>query len=112
MAKTIKFKWEKDNREYTLEFTRDTAARLEGAGFRVSDLDDKPNIMLPLLWRGAFLAHHKKTKDEDIEEIYKSIVDKEGLLKRLGEMYRDTTDTLVEEPDEGGEGNIEWEASW
>lgn len=112
MAKTISFKWDKDGREYTLAYTRDTAARIENAGFRASEIEDKMNVMLPLLWRGAFLANHGKTKEETIDEIFNSITDKEGLYKKLAEMYRETIETLFDEPEEGAKGNITWEASW
>ena len=112
MAKTISFKWDKDGRTYTLEFTRTTAGRLEKAGFKASEIEDNMNWMLPILWKCAFLAHHSDAKDETVEEIFNSITNKKDLYNRLAEMYGETLESLFAEPEEGAEGNITWEASW
>lgn len=111
MAKTLKFKGN-DGREYTLEFTRDSIRSMERSGFVISEIDSKPMTVLPRLFSGAFLAHHKFVKQETIDEIYKKLTKKSELIEKLAEMYNETIESLVEEPDEGDEGNIEWEASW
>lgn len=111
MAKTLKFKGN-DGREYTLEFTRDSIRSMERGGFVISEIDSKPMTVLPRLFSGAFLAHHKFVKQETIDEIYAKLKHKSELIEKLAEMYNETIESLVEEPDEGDEGNIEWEASW
>lgn len=111
MSKQLKFKGN-DGREYTLEFTRDSIRTMERNGFVIGEIDSKPMTVLPQLFRGAFLANHKFTKVETIDEIYAKLTRKSELIEKLAEMYNETIDTLVEEPEEGGEGNIEWETSW
>lgn len=112
MAKQIKFKWEKDGRDYTLEYTRDTIRRMERAGFVINEIDAKPMTILPQLFAGSFLANHSKTKQETIDEIYKSFTNKDKLIEKLAEMYNETIESLMDEPEEGAEGNIEWETTW
>jgi len=111
MAKTLKFKGN-DGRDYVLEFTRDSIRTMERGGFVISEIDSKPMTVLPRLFSGAFLAHHKFVKQDTIDEIYAKLKNKSELIEKLAEMYNETIESLVEEPDEGDEGNIEWEASW
>lgn len=63
-----------------------------------------------MLFAGAFIANHKKTKQETIDEMYRSLPDKEGLLTTLITMYNETASTLFDDPDEDDEGNASWKA--
>ena len=107
MSKQIKFKY--DGLEYTLEYSRATAQQIEKAGFSLEQLQVQPNVQIPLLIQGAFLAHHRRIKDETMNAIIKRLAGKEELIAKLVEMYADTTQTLFDDPDEG---NLEWEANW
>ena len=107
MSKQIKFKYE--GLEYTLEYSRATAQQVEKAGFSLEQLQVQPNVQIPLLIQGAFLAHHRRIKDETMNAIIKRLAGKEELIAKLVEMYADTTQTLFDDPDEG---NLEWEANW
>lgn len=109
MAKQLKFRY-KDN-DYVLEFNRKTVSTLERNGFKVKELFDFPNVNLPLLWAGAFLANHKRTKREVIDEIFENIPDKENIISKLYEMYLEPTEALFDEP-ENEEGKIEWETTF
>lgn len=109
MAKTITLTYK--DATYTLEFTRRTVARLEANGFVLNEIGDKPATMIPLLYEGAFLAHHKMANNEIIWEIYDTIPDKEGLMKKLAEMYAEPLEALFEEPEEN-EKNATWGANW
>lgn len=109
MAKTIKLTY--DNNVYVLEYNRSTARTLERAGFSLNELSEKPVTMVPMLFQGAFLAHHRKVKSALIDEIMENTPNKDDLIGKLTEMYADTVNTVLEEPAES-EGNSSWEASW
>lgn len=47
---------------YTLEFTRKTIELMEKNGFVAADMERKPMTLLPALFAGAFLAHHRFEK--------------------------------------------------
>ena len=96
------------NKEYNLTFTRLIVRQMEQQGFDLQAIDRKPMTMIPMLWEGAFLAHHPKMKRDLKDEIYKSISDKRGLIGALGELYFDTLNTLMDDAPEN-EGNATWE---
>lgn len=109
MAKQIRF--ERDGKEYTLEFTRKSIETMERQGFVASDIVDKPMTTLPALFAGAFLAHHRYIKKELVDEIYSKMTNKQDLLSKLAEMYNEPIQALMEEP-EDAVGNVNWEASF
>lgn len=109
MAKQIRFTY--DDVDYTLEFTRKSVERMENTGFVISEVFEKPMTLLPALFAGAFLAHHRYVKRDVIDKIYDSLPDKQDLIGKLAEMYNEPIAALLDEP-EVEEGNVEWEASW
>lgn len=109
MAKQLIFNFE--GKEYTLEYTRRTVAEMEKKGFIASDITDKPMTTLPALFAGAFLAHHRFTKEDEINTIYSKLTKKEELIGALAEMYNEPIMALVEEPEEE-KGNVNWTATW
>ena len=109
MAKQLKINY--NDKEYTLEFTRKTVAQMEGNGFVAADVEIKPMTTLPLLFEGAFLAHHRWVKKDVIDEIFDHITNKEDLIGKLAEMYAEPILSLVEDPEES-EGNASWTTSW
>lgn len=109
MAKTLTIKY--NDSEYTLEFTRKSIEILEKRGFKITDIQDKPVSTLPMLFAGAFIAHHKFAKPEVIEEIFSKLKNKEELLGKLAEMYNEPILAMMDEPEES-EGNLDWETSW
>jgi len=109
MAKQITFEFEGKN--YTLEFTRKSIETMERQGFVIGDIVDKPMLTLPALFAGAFLAHHRFMKRNEIDAIYEKMTNKEELLQKLAEMYNEPLEALMEEPEEN-EGNVEWGANW
>jgi len=108
MAKTITVNFE--GNEYTLEFTRKTIELMEKQGFDISAISSKPMTMIPSLFKGAFLAHHRFVKDEVVDKILGQMKDKMALLEKLAEMYNEPMETLLADND--SEGNAEWGASW
>lgn len=109
MAKQLRFTY--DGKDYTLEFTRRTVMEMEKKGFIASNITDKPMTMLPALFAGAFLAHHRWVKEDVINDIYSKLTNKEDLIGKLTEMYNEPIMALVEEP-ENIEGNLDWTATW
>lgn len=98
----IKFQY--DNIDYKLGFTRRTALATEKLGFVVTKLDELPLNASWALFKGAFMMNHPMTNDDKIAEIFGKISDKEGLTKALYEEYMLSLSTLAGE----SEGNVEW----
>ena len=98
-------------KKYTLEFNRDAIRQMEGDGFVITDIETKPVSTIPELFAGAFIAHHATTARETIDEMFSKTPHKGELLKKLGEMYAEQLESLMDEP-EADEGNLEWGASW
>lgn len=109
MAKQITFSY--DGKDYTLEFTRRTVRQLEGNGFNVDNIVDRPLSVCTELFAGAFLANHRATPKATIEEIFAAMPNKEELIQKLAEMYAEPVNALLAEP-EDGEKNVSWAASW
>lgn len=107
MSKQLRFNFE--DKEYILEYTRKSVEVMERAGFKASEFMDKPMTYLPMLFAGAFRAHHPSVKQEVIDRIFAKLKNKGELLNKLTDMYNDPIMALMEEPDEG---NVEWTTSW
>lgn len=107
MAKQLTFTF--NGKDYTLEFTRNSVRQMEKDGFIASEIDSKPMTVLPALFAGAFLAHHRFEKKAVIDEIYSKLKDKQLLIERLAEMYNEPISSLLDEPEEG---NLDWTPNW
>lgn len=98
---------------YTLEYTRKTVEMMEKSGFVAADMDRKPMTMLPALFAGAFLAHHRFVKRDVIDGIFARMNHKDELMNALAEMYNEPLMTLLDEPEQGDdEGNLSWKTGW
>lgn len=100
-----------DGKHYCLEYTRDTVKTMEGAGFTINDIDSKPATRVEQLWEGAFMANHRRVSRTVVRELYGKMKDKDALLKKLAEMYNATLDYLLNDDEDGDEGNVEWTAT-
>ena len=98
MAKTLTIKDPVSGESYTLEYTRKTVEIMEKQGFIADDVDRKPMTMLPALFAGAFLAHHRWVKKDVVDRIYARLPRKDELLPKLVEMYNEPILSLMEEP--------------
>ena len=110
MAKTIKITH--NDKEYILEYNRDSCQRMESNGFVLDDIDKKPATMIPLLFSGAFLKNHRFVKAEIINEIFESLGDREKLIQKLGEMYAENLLVFFEDEDGKKGKNSKWEADF
>ena len=97
MAKTLTIKDPVSGESYTLEYTRKTVEIMEKQGFIADDVDRKPMTMLPALFAGAFLAHHRWVKKDVVDRIYARLPRKDELLPKLVEMYNEPILSLMEE---------------
>ena len=98
MAKQLTIKDPVSNMTYTLEYTRKTVETMEKSGFIVTDVEKKPVSMLPALFAGAFLAHHRFVKPDVIDNIYARMNHKDQLISALVEMYNEPLLSLLDEP--------------
>ena len=95
-----------NNKEYVLEYSRQSVRTMEAQGFVLNDLETRPVTMIPMLYQGAFIKHHKGIKRNLMDEMYEEIADKTGLLSALMEMYAETLSTLTDDKEDVG--NATW----
>lgn len=109
MAKELIFTYE--GKDYTLGFSKNTIRQMESNGFVANEINNKPATVLPDLFAGAFLLHHRFVKPEVIEAIYGKLPAKDKLVKALGEMYSEPIEALMAEPENPKE-NVSWTVNW
>ena len=111
MAKQIKFEYK--DKEYTLEYTRESVKQMEREGFRGEDILNKPMLTLPKLFAGAFKAHHKfDAKQKQIDEMFELFTNKQALVEKLAEMYSEPIETLMDDDNIDAGNAIAWDASF
>jgi hypothetical protein len=54
-----KLKLKINDKDYTLEMTRDSIKWLEAVGFSIEEFDKKPVTFYDLVWTSLFIANHK-----------------------------------------------------
>ena len=84
-----------NQKEYTLEFSRQSVKTMEQQGFILDELTAKPMTMFPMLFQGSFIMHHKGIKDRS------------ALMEALMEMYAETLSSLMDDDAEEA-GNVSW----
>lgn len=94
---------------YCLEYDRMGVKTLEANGFSIEDFLKKPMSNIEMVFAGAFIKNHRKTKQSLVDEIYSKCPDKDKLITTLTTMIQETYDSLFDEPVKGDEGNAEWE---
>lgn len=105
MATTIEFEYK--DKAYCLEFDRKSIKTMEDRGFVASKITEAPVSVLPELFAGAFLKHHRFAKRELIDEIYGAMTNKAELIDTLSKMYNEPiVELMTEEPEEGN--GIAW----
>ena len=87
--------------QYTLEFTRDSVKQMERGGFNLEDASSMPLSSLLTLFKSAFIAHHPRTSQSTIDEIWADLGDKESLFEALISLYNEPLEALLKEPEEG-----------
>jgi len=97
-----------NKKDYELGFNRKTAAALEAQGFKADELTEKPSVMIPMLFYGAFMARNSGIKRNLVDEIFDNLTKKQELIQVLAENYIETVSSLVED---APEGNAVWEVT-
>lgn len=105
MGKQIRF--ELGEKQYVLEYTLKTAGQANEDGFILDQLGDKFAMMTPKLVYWAFVRHQKWITKKQTEELFEQIIDKQGFITTLAEMYADAVNALIDD-EEGAEGNANW----
>ena len=87
-----------NNREYTLEFDRDSVRFAENRGFKLEQVDDFPMTKVVEFFWYAFRMHHKNVALNQAEEILKQIGGlNEKISERLIKLWAQTYETLGSE---------------
>lgn len=97
-------------KKYVLEFTRSSVKEMERRGFVAAEVLEKPMLLLPDLFAGAFIANHRFTSRKLIDEIFSQFDNKGDLLNVLCEGYALVIDEFVEELEKANNG-LAWERS-
>ena len=97
-----------NEKDYTLEYNRQSVRMMESQGFVLEQISMKPVTMIPMMFQGAFIKNHRGMKRALIDEIFNEVADKSGLLNALMEMYAETLSELTDEKEV--EGNAIWAA--
>lgn len=95
-----------NEKDYELEYSRQSVRMMESQGFVIDQISSKPMTMIPMLFSGAFAKNHRGIKRALIDEIFENISDKTGLINALIEMYAETLSSLTDENE--NEGNATW----
>lgn len=107
-VKPIIIKDKKNNREYTLEFDRDSVRFAESRGFKLEDVDEYVMTKVPEFFWYAFRMHHKSIAMNQAEEILKEIGGlNEAIAKRLVELYVQTYNALGSEETKNPDMTVE-----
>lgn len=108
MEKQLTFEFE--GSKYTLAFNRKTVQILEKQGFYPEMLTKQPATGIPLLFKGAFLVHHRGIKEDLTDKMLRRLKNTDELMAALIEMYAEPINALLAtSEDEGGEEkNVEW----
>lgn len=101
----LKYNDGKQEKEYTLMFNKWSARRMQENGFDISKIESMPNVIIPDLFAGAFMAKQPMVDLKVVEKIYEDCNNKEELIKTLVEMYSEPIKGLTEETDSK---NVEW----
>lgn len=94
---------------YCLEYDRMGVKTLEANGFVIEEFLKKPMSHIEMVFAGAFIKNHRKIKQTLVDEIYSKCPNKDDLISTLTTMIQETYEALFDEPEEGAEGNAEWE---
>lgn len=98
-----------NDEKYCLEYSRETVKQIEKLGFSIDNYSEQLMTMIPLVFRGAFLKNHKFVKESVVNEIYDKTPNKKELMETLLEMIIECYNSLIDETEDGKEGNASWE---
>ena len=95
------------NRDYTLEFNRETIKFAESRGFKIQDVDDYQMSKIPEFFWYSFRMHHPSVSLGQAEDIlYRMGGMSEALGQRLGELWAAPFKALSSGENNGEEKNV------
>lgn len=104
-VKPIIIRDKEHNKEYTLEFNRESIKFAEQRGFMLADVDRFPMTKLPEFFWYAFRMHHPSVSLNQAEKIMNQIGGiNEAVGRRLGELWAVPYESL-NPTDDGDEKN-------
>ena len=111
MEKELTFKYEGST--YTLAFNRKTVQQITRQGFKPEMIAEQPALGIPMLFKGAFMVHHRMIRDDLTDKIWDSLKNKSDLIGKLLEMYIEPINVLISDPEnEDDEKNVDWGANF
>lgn len=99
LQECVEFEFE--GKQYKLGFTRRTVLQMERKGFSFLDAGKMPLNSFDALYNGSFLLYHSKVSEATRNKIWKHLDNKQGLIKRLSELYKNAIYTMVDAGDNG-----------
>lgn len=85
-----------ENKQYTLEFNRDSVVFTNRMGFKQSEFMDNMEEMLPILFFGAFRMHHKNISRAQTDKIMETLGGlSDAFVARLIELYAQPRQALM-----------------
>lgn len=108
-TKEISFEYE--GAKYTLAFTRKTVQTLSQNGFRPEMITEQPAVGIPMLFRGAFMVHHRNIKFDLVDRIYNDLENKTELINNLLTMYIEPITEMLEDPEDSSK-KVKWEMNF
>ena len=94
-VKPVIIKDNENEKQYTLEFTRDSIKFAEQRGFKIDDVDAYPMTKVPEFFWYAFRAHHPSVSLNQAEKLLDRMGGmSEALGRRLGELWVVPFETL------------------
>lgn len=111
MGKSIKLNYK--DKQYLLEFDRDSVKIAERRGLRIEQLFESPAIQMPLFFQCAFIKHHKFLPVDVIDNIYDEVKDVSDLIPKLVECYNEPLEALLGVGENANAGKkAVWEANF
>ena len=99
---------EEHQKDYTLEFSRESVVFAEQRGFSLNDLERYPMVKMPEFFFYAFRMHHpnisKGQTDKILFEMLGGMPD--GMAERLGELYAVPYNALNNGGEQGKNGKM------
>lgn len=96
MSTTIKLEY--DGKDYVLGFDRRTVQQMSDAGFSAAKFQADPIGSVLPLFHGAFLLYNRTLSSKEIDTIWESMPDKDGLMDVLIDMYGQGVKELFADP--------------
>lgn len=100
---------DENGKRYTLEFDAESVKYAQERGFNSSEIDIKPMVVIPQLFKYAFRKNHKNVSNYVIDTIWKELTEDgmpEGLIERLMLLYVKPMECLTTKEDSGKNSRV------